>query len=153
MIKIWLVLDFSKISWSHYLDTDIKDFMRNYYRKQIGTLAFLAHTNRSNRAAVRFQKTVEDKDMHYDSFLKCAKAHSIYPCLRQRALDNKRFDMVFGLCFLPKQNVARVRTWGRYLHEDSNMYSFDITASMFERDNKDARIRATITPIHNSFQR
>ena len=31
------------------------------------------------------------------------------------------------------------RTWGRYHCTDvKNMYSFDITAAMFDRDNKDA---------------
>ena len=120
------------------LGRDIREFMLRDYRKQLGIHAFVGNTLNSDRAPVRFQKTTEDDRLKYYSHHKCAKVASIYPCFREQAIQRTRFDIVFGLCFLPQQTKARQRTWGRYRQKDTgNMYSFDITSRMFDLKYKD----------------
>ena len=102
---------------------EFQSYMNKYYRPQVGIHAFLSHPIHSEKGQLRFVRTNESDDLEYRVEKKNTRICSIYPCFRSVAPPttpstdpNKKpqnFQIVFGLCFLPKQELSRQRTWGQ----------------------------------------
>ena len=126
-------------------------YMLENYRKQVGDHAFVSHINGQTYGSLRFAMCEELNDMSYHCHDSFNQLTSFYPCYRERdkwavgetdeqqtERTRKRFEIVFGLCFVPKLAETRVRTWSRCYHLDQgNEFAFDVVSNMFDVTKKD----------------